>query len=133
MEIFNKFRKLNQGYIQCSSGRISVVLADINNFRAFNDAYGHLVGDEVLRQFCAGCRGELREYDLFARYGGEEFAIVLPETGAEEAEEAEAVTEKLRLPWHAADLNTTWNSAISPPVSACLPCPLKWATSLKTI
>ncbi len=73
---------------------VALVLVDIDHFKKLNDTFGHQAGDEVLRQFCDVCRAELREYDLFARYGGEEFALVLPETGSEEAEE---VAEKLRL------------------------------------
>lgn len=79
---------------QRHSRLLALVLIDIDHFKKLNDAFGHQAGDEVLRQFCEVCRGELREYDLFARYGGEEFALVLPETGAEQAE---AVAEKLRL------------------------------------
>ncbi len=73
---------------------LALVLADIDHFKKLNDTFGHQIGDEVLRQFCDVCRADLREYDLFSRYGGEEFALVLPETGIEEAE---TVAEKLRL------------------------------------
>ncbi len=72
---------------------LSLILADIDNFKGFNDRYGHQAGDEMLRQFCDECRSQLREYDLFARYGGEEFAFVLPETGIDDAELA---AEKIR-------------------------------------
>jgi two-component system cell cycle response regulator len=72
---------------------LSLVLVDIDHFKAFNDRFGHQGGDEVLRQFCNVCRSKLREYDLFARYGGEEFAIILPETTVDAAE---VVAEKIR-------------------------------------
>jgi diguanylate cyclase (GGDEF)-like protein len=61
-----------------TDGRLSVVLLDIDHFKALNDTYGHLVGDTVLRQVAAALRECGREYDTIARYGGEEFAAVLP-------------------------------------------------------
>jgi diguanylate cyclase (GGDEF)-like protein len=73
--------------------RVSLILADIDNFKKFNDFYGHQAGDYVLKEFASLCGELIREYDLLARYGGEEFVLVLPET---DAEEAGAVAEKLR-------------------------------------
>lgn len=59
----------------------SLLMADIDNFKSFNDEHGHLTGDHVLRQVSRTVRHCIREgVDLPARYGGEEFAIVLPET-----------------------------------------------------
>ncbi|OQY19886.1 MAG: GGDEF domain-containing protein [Desulfobacteraceae bacterium 4572_35.1] len=72
---------------------LSVIMVDLDNFKKFNDKYGHQAGDYVLRQFSDISRNMLREYDLFARYGGEEFVLVLPETNVEEAQK---VAEKLR-------------------------------------
>jgi diguanylate cyclase (GGDEF)-like protein len=54
-----------------------LLLADIDFFKRFNDRYGHLAGDECLREVTATMRAELRRTDLLARFGGEEFAIVL--------------------------------------------------------
>lgn len=71
---------------QVSSVPLSLLLIDVDHFKAYNDTYGHPAGDGVLRQVSgvlrSGCRGE---FDLVARYGGEEFAVILPATSEEAA------------------------------------------------
>lgn len=62
-----------------------VVMTDIDRFKSVNDTYGHLVGDEVLREFGRRFSEVSRDGDLFARYGGEEFCLLMTETYAEEA------------------------------------------------
>jgi len=59
---------------------LSVLMLDIDHFKAINDELGHLAGDATLRDLAAIIRGNVRREDLFARYGGEEFALVLVET-----------------------------------------------------
>jgi diguanylate cyclase (GGDEF)-like protein len=61
---------------------LSVVLIDLDHFKAINDRHGHAAGDAVLRAFAAVLRGGLRESDFAGRWGGEEFLVVLPQMRA---------------------------------------------------
>ena len=73
--------------------RLSVVLADLDDFKLVNDGFGHHAGDDVLLEFADLLRAHGRDVDVAARLGGEEFAVLLPETGLEGAS---AVAERLR-------------------------------------
>jgi diguanylate cyclase (GGDEF)-like protein len=73
---------------------LSVIMLDIDDFKQFNDRYGHPKGDMVLRAVSAIVKQNLREIDVAARYGGEEFVIVLPET---DVAGAAAVAERIRV------------------------------------
>jgi diguanylate cyclase (GGDEF)-like protein len=66
---------------------LSLILIDLDHFKAFNDAHGHHEGDRLLRTVTSGWLSQLRETDLLARLGGDEFAILLPATDAERAAE----------------------------------------------
>ena len=57
-------------------------MLDLDNFKRFNDRYGHSRGDEALRHVGSVLLQVVRSYDIVARYGGEEFTVLLPATGA---------------------------------------------------
>ena len=68
-----------------AKSRFSVVLVDIDHFKKFNDTYGHLIGDAVLRAVAQTLKHQVRSIDIVCRYGGEEMAILLARTSLEEA------------------------------------------------
>src|ERR1700728_1387455 len=72
---------------------MAVIMADIDQFKQLNDEFGHLLGDEVLRQVSSLFHQQLRKIDVVCRYGGEEFAILLTQTNCQQAM---AIAEKLR-------------------------------------
>ena len=76
-----------------TSRPFSVIMADVDFFKNYNDEFGHPAGDEVLKQVAQILKDATRTVDCVARYGGEEFAILLPETAAEGAME---VAERMR-------------------------------------
>jgi len=75
---------------------LSLVLADIDDFKRINDRWGHPTGDDVLKTFAEALRSSVREIDLAGRWGGEEFALLLPGTNLEGGRElAERVRRRL--------------------------------------
>jgi diguanylate cyclase (GGDEF)-like protein len=70
-----------------------MLLLDVDHFKAFNDNYGHLAGDQVLKAVANSMRKSTRSSDLHARYGGEEFVVLLPDT---DLEVALAIAERVR-------------------------------------
>jgi diguanylate cyclase (GGDEF)-like protein len=63
---------------------VCCIMLDLDNFKQINDTYGHLVGDDVLRETARLLQDSIRTYDVIGRYGGEEFLIILPDTDSEE-------------------------------------------------
>ncbi len=95
---------------------MGVIMADLDLLRDINNSYGHLAGDAVLRGIADVFRRELRDYDIPARFGGEEFAILLPETGPEQALE---IAERIRR----AVASTTFEvETSSEPIRATISC-----------
>jgi len=64
---------------------LSLLMFDIDHFKSFNDSYGHLTGDQVLRLVGMSLKQTIKGQDITARYGGEEFAVVLPSTALRQA------------------------------------------------
>jgi diguanylate cyclase (GGDEF)-like protein len=83
-------------------GRLAIIMIDIDNFKRLNDEFGHLLGDEVLRQVSTVFKQQLRKVDAVCRYGGEEFAVLMPQTSGgnalEVAEKLRRVVETFRFP-----------------------------------
>ena len=91
---FDEYLELEWRRAMREQAQLSLLMIDVDYFKAFNDTFGHLAGDEALRKVAESIRGSCaRPSDLPARYGGEEFALVLPNTSPGGAR---LVAEKLR-------------------------------------
>ena len=90
--------------LRSSRGKVpfSVIMADIDHFKSYNDLFGHQAGDTVLKAVAGTLAAGVRDIDFCARYGGEEFALIV--TGAGKAQAA-AVAEKIRLELEARSFN----------------------------
>ena len=73
--------------------QVSLIIADLDHFKAINDTHGHLVGDDVLVSVAGSLTRSVRPFDIVSRIGGEEFAVVLPHT---DKREATLVAERVR-------------------------------------
>ena len=58
---------------------------DLDNFKIYNDDFGHLTGDKLLKEVCALLKAHTRKEDMFFRYGGDEFVAILPNADEEDA------------------------------------------------
>jgi len=96
---------------------LSFVMFDLDHFKDVNDAYGHLVGDRLLKNFARTLKQRLRESDILGRYGGEEFAAILPETSAGSAfvviEELRELFAAIPQPGGESEFHVTFSAGIA--------------------
>jgi diguanylate cyclase (GGDEF)-like protein len=85
-ELFNYryfYKRLNEEIFRAKrfNRMLALVIFDIDNFKTFNDTYGHQAGDDVLRNMAKFVTRSVRAIDIVSRYGGEEFCVIMPDTG----------------------------------------------------
>ncbi len=99
---------------------LSLIMSDIDHFKHYNDAHGHVEGDNALSGVASCVRRNVRDLDIVARYGGEEFSVILPETGKKEAVDvAERIRRCMQVqPFPRKDAQTCGNLTISLGVAA---------------
>jgi diguanylate cyclase (GGDEF)-like protein len=94
---------------------VALIMLDLDNFKQYNDTYGHLVGDDVLRSTVAAVQNHLKSTDVVGRWGGEEFGIVLPGVGRNQVR---MIAERIRLTVARNDIKDRQGKSIpSPTVS----------------
>ncbi len=91
--ILSKIEKAFDEYKLDNSNKFSIIISDIDNFKNFNDTYGHNAGDDVLKTVSNSAKSVIGEKDIFARYGGEEFLVFVDNS---DKEAAYLVSEKIR-------------------------------------
>lgn len=118
--LYEVLEKLKTTHAACESG-FALIMCDVDNFKSYNDAYGHIAGDKTLIEICAAMKGRMRDQNGLYRYGGEEIVAFLPAAAPEEAvrvaERCCRAVEALAIPHRASPSGTV---TISCGVSACL-------------
>lgn len=115
---FEEFLEREMSRVGRQAGRLSLVMFDIDHFKAVNDTYGHLLGDDILKELAEVAASRLRREDVLARWGGEEFIVLLPDTGSEGAHR---VAEGLRQAVAEADFPGPGRLAVSVGVAEMRP------------
>ena len=105
-----KYSQLSNEY-----DHVSIVIADIDNFKELNDTYGHLFGDDVLKVIAKELNKNLRSIDLVGRWGGEEFIFILPDTNAQQAQEiVDRIRENIaKIPFTSSSASKKFNVTVS--------------------
>jgi diguanylate cyclase (GGDEF)-like protein/PAS domain S-box-containing protein len=100
-----------------SAQPLSLLMVDVDNFKAYNDMHGHLGGDACLKRIAGAVASEMRANDLVARYGGEEFAVILPDQSlkgaAVVAERIRTRVERLHVPGALAGIHAGARSSLA--------------------
>ncbi|MEZ0580480.1 GGDEF domain-containing protein [Nocardioides sp. MH1] len=118
---FQSWRRLSvQGAERCrrKAQPYSLIFADLDHFKEFNEEWGHLLGDDALAVVSDAIRAELRAVDLLGRFGGEEFSIFLPDVTADQAA---AIAERIRARVSSTPVPGAGGVTISLGISAVLP------------
>ncbi|MCZ6815540.1 MAG: GGDEF domain-containing protein, partial [Planctomycetota bacterium] len=101
----------------------ALLMLDVDHFKRFNDTYGHLVGDDVLKLVARACSDIVRTADFAARYGGEEFAVIAPEIDSKQAalfaERLRAAIEGRTYDYNGQSLNVTVSIGVAAVSSEC--------------
>lgn len=114
-ELFEKEYKRSDRY----NTMFSLIMLDIDFFKRVNDTYGHLYGDEILKEIANIIKGCLRTMDIVARYGGEEFALLLPETDLDSGIQT---AERIRRAVETHEFNTAEGENVKVTVSQGVTC-----------
>jgi diguanylate cyclase (GGDEF)-like protein len=97
------------GKAQAERGTVALIMLDLDSFKQYNDNYGHMVGDDVLRSTVEAIQGHLKSSDVVGRWGGEEFGVILPGVSREQAR---AIAERIRQTVAGHELRDTHNRII---------------------
>jgi diguanylate cyclase (GGDEF)-like protein/putative nucleotidyltransferase with HDIG domain len=85
-QYFNRVMKSEISRVKRYNQPLSLLMLDVCDFKKFNDSYGHVVGDDILRNVAKLLMDNIREADIVARYGGDEFVVLMPNTSDEQAQ-----------------------------------------------
>jgi diguanylate cyclase (GGDEF)-like protein len=126
---FSLFDILAREISRCHRERkaLGVIMLDLDHFKRVNDTYGHVCGDEVLKQLVKRVEGAMRSYDSIGRYGGEEFICVLSGCGEREvkshAERIRAAVEAMPVEWmhHQVKFTSSFGAAAGIPPASLSP------------